>query len=414
MADEKTGAPAAGDDGFTHESASVSFDAPPIDTTVGATAAAEPVAAREPDPTPVSEEPADEPEVAAAAPVADASQESASLATAAPVKPKKKGTTLTERTTVLKRDVDALTYQKHQAQRELDDLTAKAASLRAGLQPAPAAPPAPRPAPAAEADPGPMPEPPKYRDFATDEEFAAAETTWRTAMGAWQTARDTALEQRITGGIDSRLTAAQAEAPARRAEAAMAQRLDAARAKHPDWAEKTAALRDLRSAWYDPATHGPATATPFLSDLAQHHTADGAELLPWLWADPARAQVLADLRPTRPLRDALVLAPSILPLLEFFATPDGTRAFEDLKRMHPIRMNHALGALSARLTAASPGPAPAAHVMTKAVPPAKPPAGTPGARRDGTPPGPDTFDNWYAAEDARELAERKRAAGLSA
>ena len=35
--------PAGGDNGFTHESASVSFDAPPIDTTVAAVVEAAPL-----------------------------------------------------------------------------------------------------------------------------------------------------------------------------------------------------------------------------------------------------------------------------------------------------------------------------------------------------------------------------------
>lgn len=410
MADEKP-EPADGDDGFTHESASVSFTPPPLDTTVGAgTPEPEPVEAAPPEPVSDEEPPiVEEPPPAAA---------TASLAAATPgAKPKKKGPTLTERTTQLKRDVDALTYSKHQAQRELDALTAQLAARRAELPEAPpvaAAKPA-RPAATADApaDPGPMPQPPKYRDFATDEEFDAATVKWQTDVAAWQTARDTALEQRITGGLDSRLTAAEVQAAARRADAALAERITAAQAKHPDWAAKTAALRDLRSAWYDPAVHGPGSSTPFLSDLVQNHDADGAELLPWLGSDLARAQVLADLRPTRPLRDALVYAPSILPLLEYFATPDGVQAFEGLKGMHPLRMTHALGALSARLMAASRGPAPAAHVMTKAVPPAKPPGGTLGAQGAGTPPANQSFDDWMAAEDRRELAERKRLAGIS-
>ena len=419
MADEKT-EQAGGDDGFTHESASVSFTPPPIDTTVGA--GSEPVlevvaeaAAGVSD----GEPPADEQE-GPEPPVADPSQESASLASAPAAKlAKKKGPTLTERTSKLQKDVDTLTYQKHQTQREMDEAASKLATMRAELADLEAkrTPLAARPKAVDQpADTiGPMPEHPKYRDFATDEEYEAAVATWRTDTATWQAARETALEQRITGGIDSRLTAAQAEAAARRSEAALSTRLTAAQEKHPaDWREKTATLKGLRSTWYDPAAHGVGSTTPFLSDLAQHHESEGAELLYWLGSDPSRAQVLADLRPTRPLRDALALAPSLLPLLEYFATPEGVQAFEGLKGMHPIRMDYALGALSARLTAASRGSAPAAHVMTQAVPPAKPPVGTPGARGAGAPAATQTFDDWYEAENRRELAERKRLAGISA
>jgi len=416
MANEQTG----GDDGFTHESASVLFTPPPIDTTVGAESAAEapPVEAVAIDVVSDAEPPSDE---QAEPPISDPSQESASLDTApAPKSQKKKGPTLSERTAALKKDVDTLTYQKHQTQREMDEAAARLASMRAEVadleakRTGPAAPTQPVPAVTASDAVGPMPEHPKYRDFATDEEYETAVGQWRTDTATWQTARETALEQRITGGIDSRLTAAQRAEAARHADTALAQRIDAARAKYPDWAAKTAALQRLRSAWYDPAAHGAGSTTPFLSDLAQHHDTDGAELLPWLGSDPARAQVLADLRPTRPLRDALVLAPSLLPLLDFFVTPDGARAFEELKGMHPIRMNHALGTLSARLMAASRGSAPAAHAMTQAVPPAKPPVGMPGARGAGAPAATQSFDDWYEAENRRELAERKRLAGISA
>src|SRR3990167_6428697 len=133
MAEEKTGAPGGGDDGFTHESASVSFTPPPIDTTVGA--GAEPVAEVVAEAVEVVSDgdPLADEQVAVDPPVADPDQESASLATAPAPKPKKKGPPLTERTAALRKDVDTLTYQKHQTQREIDEAASKLATMRAEL-----------------------------------------------------------------------------------------------------------------------------------------------------------------------------------------------------------------------------------------------------------------------------------------
>ena len=115
-------------------------------------------------------------------------------------------------------------------------------------------------------------------------------------MPAWQTARDAALEQRITSGVDSRLRGADDHAAFREAMG----RLEATKAAvieaHPDWDEKREVLSDLRSAWYDPRAH-KGTTTPFLSDLARtllmQGNPEGGELLYWLGSDPDRAQAVA-------------------------------------------------------------------------------------------------------------------------
>ena len=339
-------------------------------------------------------------------------------------KAKKKGPTLTERTAQLRKDVDTLTYQKHQTTREIDDATARLAKLRGELAEADKkAKPADSGTPASSADPPKpaadiaMPAHPKYRDFDTDEAYESAVATWRTDVTAWQTTREEALEAKIGKAVDTRLQSQRGEADAEQAHRALITRLEAARAKHPDWDEKATALRDIRSSWYNPEHHGQ-VRTPFLSDLAQSLMAsnneEGAELLHWLGSDPARAQQLADLLPTRPLRDALVMAPSVIPLLEHFATPDGATEFEALKGMHPVRLFQAVGAISARLSAAPRGSAQPAHPITAASPAVKPPVGTAGVRGPAHPGAPPVFEDWNASEDARELKERLRIAGVTA
>lgn len=332
------------------------------------------------------------------------------------VKPRAKNkTSLDKRTQKLKHDVDTLTYQRREAERQLADLNRQIAERRT-------AEPAPAEKPKVEAVAAPMPTVPKYRDYATDEEYEGAVAKYHTDLTAWQqgqiSAATTKIRDEITQGVESRFRGAGEEAAARATEQRLLTTLETVRSGKADWAEKAAALKDVTSAWYDPAKHGDA-ATPFLSDLARTRLAmgleDGGELLYWLGSDPDRAQAVADLLPNRPIRDAIVHAPSVIDLLDHFATDEGQREFEALKQMHPLRVNQAIGALSARLAGASSGSPARPHPITKAQPSARPPAGTPGARGTGTPPGSKMppFNDWMAAEDAKELAEKKRAAGIA-
>ena len=368
----------------------------------------------------------DEPPVADSADADDPGQQSQSRLgkTADPVATAKKNKKpLDKRTSQLQHEVATLTHAKHRTRTELDADEKRLADVRREIADLEAkrsgAPPAREPvrAPATSAAEAAMPEHPKYRDFETDEAYEAAVAKWRTEdVPTWQTAREQALEQRITQGVDSRFRGADSEAAQRAAERRVVSALQKVRDGKPDWNEKAANLKDVTSSWYDPEKHGDQT-TPFLTDLARTRMAmgqeDGAELLYFLAEDPDRAQVLADLLPNRPIRDAIVHAPSALVLLEHFATENGQRDFEALKQMHPIRANQAIGALSARLAGASSGSLAQPHPITQAHPSARPPAGTPGARGSGSPPGKQSFEDWMKSEDDKELVARKRALGIA-
>ena len=331
--------------------------------------------------------------------------------------------TLSERVKTLKGEVDTQTFQLRQTQREIDAAQtrlaglrreeAEAARTRSGAPATAGAPGAgasgvgkAEEKPAAKA----MPAPPKYRDFATDEEYEAAHATFLTALTEWQSARELALKNEIVSGVDTRLQSKADEDAAAESAREFQGRMREEAAKHADWQEKAAGLQALRSPWYTEERHAHlGTTTPFLSDLVRHHD-EGAQFLRFLMDDIGRATRLAALFPSRGMRDALVAAPSLATLFEHFATDEGTKAFDEIKAMHPLRASAALGALSARLTASSGSvtrPAP----ITKAEPPARPPVGS-GTRTSGAQP-PANFEDWMAAEDAREERARRERAGLS-
>lgn len=339
-------------------------------------------------------------------------------------KPKttKKDKSLDGRTVQLKHEVDVLTHAKHRtkseveaAERQLGDLkqqiAAHEAKARGGA-------PAETPSQSQTDSDPPMPAFPDYRTFATDEEYETAKGKYHADLMTWQRGHSERLEKRLTAGLESRFKDVGEETQF----AAAVQRLEVTRNKvrdsKPDWNEKAANLQELQSSWYDPTRHGDAK-TPFLSDLTRTllmaGNEEGGELLYWLGEDLDRAQALADLFPTRPIRDALLHASSVIPLLEHFATDEGAREFEALKQMHPVRVNQAIGALSVRLTSASSGSLVKSHPITMAHPSARPPAGTPGARSTTVASaGKLKFDDWMTAEDARERKERERLAGMGA
>lgn len=436
MADEQTrsGRPdesaSVSDSDFQIESASAknAIEAPPEDTTQGrapVAAAAEPV---EEAVVEESTEQVEEPET----PLEDASHTSASRVekpkpAAAAAKPKNK-VPLAKRTADLKHEVDVLTHTKHRtrgeveaAERKLAELNRQIAENEAKLagKPAPAATAKPG-QPAADAEPA-MPEFPDYRKFATDEEYEAAKAKYHTDLTAYNRAMAERIEKRITQGVEARFRGANDEAQI----TAAVDRLTTTRNKvaesKPDWEDRRANLAGVQSAWYDPDRH-KADKTPFLTDLARtllmQGNEEGGELLYWL-GDPdqaERTQALADLLPSRPLRDAIVAAPSVIPLLDHFATEAGQVEFERLKQMHPVRVHQAIGALSVRLAGVSSGSPAPSHPITKAQPSARPPAGTPGARGTtgaSASTGKTTFDDWMAAEDAKERSARERLAGIA-
>ena len=404
------------DDDFVVESFSVkdAFDPPPDDTTERAEVAApvEPEATAEVD---KGEEVAEAAEVLAGDEGGEVSESrlgKAEASAAVPPKPKNK-VPASKRTADLKREIDSLTFQRRDAERHLAELKRQTEAL---ARPAEAT--IEKPAVAAVEDkPIPMPTVPKYREFDTDEAYETAMAKYHADLSAAINDQQTRLERRITEGVESRFRSAGDDAAAEAAERRLVSTLDKVRAGKTDWDARAAGLKEIRSPWYNPDVHRDATA-PFLSDLSKSRLSmgleDGGELLYWLGEDVDRAQALADLFPTRPIRDALVAAPSVIPLLEHFATDDGQREFDELKRMHPLRVNQAIGALSVRLAGASRGSLAVSHSITKALPSARPPAGTPGAQGTTRPAGKaPPFLDWMKSEDEKELRERKRQAGIA-
>lgn len=378
------------DDGFTIESASVPFTQAPEDTTLGA----EEPPVKEPAQAAAVVARTDGEDSASAAAVsvgADAGADG-SAAVAAPPKGTKAARKPSERVAELRHEIDALTHTKHRTVEETRELEAKRETLRAEIvdldkKKAAAAGTSPAPKAAAEDT---EPEHPKYRDFGTDEEYETAVATWKTNHRGWSDRRLEALKKDITDGVEARFTSADQDVAQRTAMSTMVQTLTKVSAGLPDWDEKADALSAVRSSWFDPTRHigadGKPVYAPFLADLAQTLMMDGAEegatLLHWLGTDPDRAQRLADLQPNKFVRDAIVHAPSVTPLLDFFASEEGAAEFERLNQMHPLRMNQALGALSLRLQPAPRGSGAAAHPVTQARPSARPPVGSPGARVD--------------------------------
>lgn len=326
----------------------------------------------------------------------------------------------TARTSQLQGDIDRLTHLKHKTAGEIAQLEAKRAALlkETGGTTAPGAPVAAAPATGQKADiaaPKPMPEPPNYRDFATDEEYETARNKWHADVATWHTGETERLKADITSGVEARFKSSEQAAASAASEAEFTGRIEAERAKHADWDQQIAGLKDLRSSWYDPAFHGVDTTTPMLSALVRFHP-EGPGLLPWLGSDPERAQLIADLMPTPAIGNALMHVPSLQTVLDHFTTPEGVQEYEALRAMHPQQVAVAMGALSARLGAgAAPrGSAPAPRPITSAVPPAKPPVGAPGARGAAPAKSEDSFESFMAAEDAKDQEKRRQLAGLPA
>ena len=418
------------DDAFTLDSAShpKAFTEVPADTTVGAVVEPPVVEATVDvdgsETAVVIADPDDDGHVSASRATTEAAQAAAVAAQAThPVKGNK--VPLKERTAKLKHEVDTLTHTKHRtrgeveaAERRLADLTRQIADNETRLRGTPSKD-DPKPVAASATDDAelPMPEFPDYRKFATDEEYETARAKFQTDMATWQRADRERLERRLTAGVESRFRDAGAEAQFEAAVKRLETTRDKVAGSKPDWDEKRANLADVQSSWYDPVRHGEAK-TPFLSDVARtllmQGRDEGAELLYWLGEDPDRAQALADLIPTRPMRDALVNAPSVIPLLDHFATEEGRAEFEAMKQMHPIRANQAVGALAVRLAGASSGSSAMSHPITKAQPSARPPAGMPGARGQsgqGTPKR--NFADDVLEENAQELMKTARSSGVT-
>lgn len=258
------------------------------------------------------------------------------------------------------------------------------------------------------------PKMPSYRAYATDEEYEKALETWQADDAKWLEARDTFLEERITGSVNASRANDRAVAEATNAAHAVAERVEAAKAKYADWNEKLPALNEIVSPWADPSK---GIKAPFLSDLVSS-TEDSGEILYWLMNNPDEGQSFAALLPNKALRDAFVNAPSPLALVKHFATAEGRAEFDQLKAMHPDKTKVLIGALSARLEPAHDGGSGAEtqEPVTAANPTSKLPVGTPRAPASpgSASPTKKSFEDWMADEDAKETAERRKASGLAA
>lgn len=310
------------------------------------------------------------------------------------------------------RDLDRITYEFRETERKLEEKRKELTGLT-GLTGS-----APKPA-TADAASTQLPKVPQYRDFDTDEAYNTAMAKYEADVAKVIEARETAARSTVEATVTERETQAVQEAAIR----TIGETVERAKTRYPDWSEKAGALQGVRSSWFTPdpvKLPHVQTGTPFLSDLVQTLMAEGhdegADLIPFLGSDLERAQILADLEPTKAIRDALVLdPPAVQPLLEYFSTDAGQDHFEELRRMHPLRVARAIGQLSARLEAASSGSAPTVvPPITSAKPAGRPPAGEPSRGAAPAPGAKKPFLDWMAEEDAKELAKKKELAGISA
>lgn len=346
--------------------------------------------------------------------------------------PGKKGQEeLGKRVQDLRRDVDSLTFSKHRAKEEADreetrltTLRAEATALEAKLKRGdttvePGTKAGDKEKSGASTD-DPMPKHPKFSDYETDAEYEAAVAKWSDEeMPGWDARRLNRMKQEIQDGVDAKMSTRDGERRAEQVTGRMAQTLSAVREEKADWGEKAEALREIRSSWVSEEAmkeHGP---TPFLTDLSKSLLADGykegAELLYWLGSDAERATKVAELLPSRAMRDAIVAnPPSVIPLLEHFATDDGRTEFETLKRMHPTQAMTSLGALILRIASASSGSDTIRRSVTGARPAARPQVGTVRAEGKGGKAAPATdFESWMTDEDGLDEARRREALGLT-
>ena len=317
-------------------------------------------------------------------------------------------------------EIDDLTYRRETLRRETETEEARLRTLRTSVAPSEVAA---KPGATVDETKGalgndPRPARPKYKDFDDLEKFDDATAQWEADDVAWMTRREARLRSEIEQGFDARLKSADADRFAEQADRDLSARVRSGKKAFEDFDAKVAHVKDLRSSWYRADRHGDAL-TPFLSDV----TANGQNPAAVLYllgslaaAEPEKAQQLADLLPTRPIRDAILASSSPEVLLEHFASDEGGEEFDTIKGMPPARQIMALGALEARLADASDrGPSAGAPApITGASPSAKPPVGSPRARAGDPANKPFVFDEWMRDEDAKELEERKKLLGVTA
>ncbi len=309
---------------------------------------------------------------------------------------------------------------RHDAERRLALEAAKRETLEQELARTRAAPPGASP-PAAPATPDAaapaMPVHPTYSDFDTEADYQQAATKWATDLEAWQTAREERLATAITGAVDDRLVQQQVRDQIRVRQDRFGHSLRAVAEQHPDLSEAVKNLEGIRSSW------APAGApeTPFIHDLVLN-TRTGADYYYHLATHPEEAQVVAELFPSRHLRDAVLRSSAPDRLMRYFATDEGRDAFHRLAGLPDAGdVRQTIGELSARLEAAAVrGPASTApKPITSATPPAQPPVGSPMARgsgpRDATEIDLDdeaAVARWIEADTQKDIEADRRSLGL--
>ena len=309
---------------------------------------------------------------------------------------------------------------RHDAERRLAIEAAKRETLEQELARTRAAPPG-APPPAAPATPDAavpaMPVHPTYSDFDTEADYQQATSQWATDLEAWQTAREARLATAITGAVDDRLAHQQVHAQLRTQQERFGHSLRAVAEQHPDLPAAVKNLEGIRSSW------APADApeTPFIHDLVLN-TRTGADYYYHLATHPEEAQVVAELFPSRHLRDAVLRSSAPDSLMRYFATDEGRDAFHRLAGLPDAGdVRQTIGELSARLEAAAArGPASTApKPITSATPPAQPPVGSPMARgsgpRDATEIDLDddaALARWIEADTQKDIEADRRSLGL--
>ena len=305
---------------------------------------------------------------------------------------------------------------RHDAERRLAIEAAKRETLEQELARTRTAPPG--TPPATDGPPAPaMPVHPTYSDFDTETDYQQATSQWATDLEAWQTAREARLATAITGAVDDRLAHQQVHTQLRAQQDRFGHSLREVAEQHPDLPAAVKNLEGIRSSWAPPG----APETPFIHDLVLN-TRTGADYYYHLATHPEEAQVVAELFPSRHLRDAVLRSSAPDRLMRYFATDEGRDAFHRLAGLPDAGdVRQTIGELSARLEAAAArGPAlTAPKPITRATPPAQPPVGSPMARgsgpRDATEIDLDdeaAVARWIEADTQKDIEADRRSLGL--
>ena len=309
---------------------------------------------------------------------------------AKPAQPGKAKQTITQRTAVLKAELAEALRQRAEARAELDDLTRRRDALRQETtrQPAPQPrQPAPPPAPAI----GPAPDWDAFeREGKSWKEYEAASRAHILAEA--EARHEVKLREQIRG-IEERSRADQQRARDADVAQQYTAKMQAAEAKYPDFAAQV------------DANLAGITTSGFMKNVLVHHAA-GAEVL-YHWArHPHEAEIIATLRPTRPIVDAVALADDPITLLSHFAAHRAE--FEALTQMPPARQLYELGRLQTRLEGAHTADPPAKPPTKSPAPPTRLIGGT--AAAGGTAPesSGDDFADYVRAENARQAARAGR------